>query len=75
MIRKQRNKLVEARAELILADELAAEAFAVHFKAQLRRGQGAHAALFQLYTFRPGGRGPVWPRPSGDLVIPGWIGA
>ncbi len=37
MIRRQRNKLVEARAELISADELAAEAFAVHFKAQMRR--------------------------------------
>ncbi len=49
MIRRQRNKLVEARAELILADELAAEAFALHFKAQLRRGK-VRTLLYTCYV-------------------------
>jgi hypothetical protein len=37
MMRRQRNELVEVRADLILADEATAAAYAVHFEAQLRR--------------------------------------
>jgi hypothetical protein len=37
MIRRQRNKLVEMRADLILADEVTSEAYAVHFEAQMHR--------------------------------------
>jgi hypothetical protein len=39
MIRRQRNKLVEVRADLILADEATIEAYAVHFEAQMRRSK------------------------------------
>jgi hypothetical protein len=39
MIRRQRNKLVEVRADLILADEVATEAYAVQFEAQMRRSK------------------------------------
>lgn len=39
MTRRQRNELVAVRADLILADEPAAEAYELHFEAQLRRGK------------------------------------
>jgi hypothetical protein len=35
--RRQRNKVVEARADLILGGELTAEAYVVHFETQMRR--------------------------------------
>jgi hypothetical protein len=35
----QRKKLVEARADLILADEIASEAYLVHFEAQIHRSK------------------------------------
>ncbi len=37
MIRRQRNKLVEVRADLILGGEVTSEAYAMHFEAQMRR--------------------------------------
>jgi hypothetical protein len=36
---RQRNKLVEVRADLILAHEVTVEAYAVHFEAQMHRGK------------------------------------
>jgi hypothetical protein len=39
MNRRRRDELVEARADLILADELAAAAYADHFEAQMRPGK------------------------------------
>jgi hypothetical protein len=39
MTRRQRKNLVHARAELILAGDLAVQAYAIHFEAQMRRGQ------------------------------------
>jgi hypothetical protein len=39
MIRRQRNKLVEVRADLILADEATTEAYVMHFEAQMRRSR------------------------------------
>ena len=39
MTRRQRNELVAVRVDLILADEPAAEAYKLHFEAQLRRGK------------------------------------
>ena len=39
MTRRQRNIAVEARADLILADELLVEAYAAHFDTQMRRGK------------------------------------
>jgi hypothetical protein len=39
MTRRQRNELVAVRADLILADEPAAEAYKLHFEGQLRRGK------------------------------------
>jgi hypothetical protein len=39
MMRRQRNQLVEVRADLILADEVTAAAYAVHFDAQLKRSK------------------------------------
>jgi hypothetical protein len=35
--RRQRNKVVEARADLILGGELTAEAYVAHFETQMRR--------------------------------------
>jgi hypothetical protein len=37
MIRRHRNRLVEVRADLVLADEATAAAYAVHFEAQMHR--------------------------------------
>jgi hypothetical protein len=37
MIRRQRNRLVEVRADLILANDAAAAAYTVHFEAQMHR--------------------------------------
>ena len=39
MIRRQRNQLVAVRADLILADEVTAAAYAAHFDAQMKRGK------------------------------------
>jgi hypothetical protein len=39
MTRRQRNELVAVRADLILADEPAAEEYKLHFEGQLRRGK------------------------------------
>lgn len=39
MTRRQRCELVAVRAELILADELAVQAYLLHFEAQLHRGK------------------------------------
>ena len=33
------NELVEARADLILVDELSAKAYGLHFETQMRRGR------------------------------------
>jgi hypothetical protein len=38
MTGRRRSNVVEARADLILGDELAAQAYAVHFEAQMHRG-------------------------------------
>jgi hypothetical protein len=39
MTRRQRNIAVEARADLILADEALVEAYAAHFETQMRPGK------------------------------------
>jgi hypothetical protein len=39
MTSMQRNKLVEARADLILADDIASKAYLVHFEAQIHRSK------------------------------------
>ena len=39
MIRRRRDELVEARADLVLADELAAAVYADHFEAQMHPGR------------------------------------
>ncbi len=39
MTRRQRNQLVTAHADLILADEPAVEAYTLHFEAQLHRSK------------------------------------
>jgi hypothetical protein len=39
MIRRQHNKLVEVRADLILAGEATTEAYVTHFEAQMRRSK------------------------------------
>jgi hypothetical protein len=36
--RRQRNKVVEARADLILGGEFTIEEYAVHFETQMHRG-------------------------------------
>jgi len=39
MIRRQRDQLVAVRAEFILTDEPAVQAYMLHFERQLRRGK------------------------------------
>lgn len=46
MTRRQRNKVVEARADLVLADEPSVEAYAAYFETQMHRG----AVRKLLYT-------------------------
>jgi hypothetical protein len=41
MIHRRRDELVEARADLVLADALAAAAYADHFEAQMHPGRVA----------------------------------
>ncbi len=50
---RRRNNLVAARADLILGGELTAEAYAVHFEAQMNRGQ-VRKALYLSYLARAG---------------------
>jgi hypothetical protein len=70
MIRRQRNKLVEVRADLILADEATTEAYVVHFEGQMRRSkmrkllyasflQFAHSGA--MFDFNPIG---IWWTPT-----------
>jgi hypothetical protein len=49
MSRRQREKLVRARADLILASEFTAEAYAAHFEAQLRGGK-VRRLLYTCYV-------------------------
>jgi hypothetical protein len=68
MIRRQRNKLVEVRADLILTDEVTAEAYAMHFESQMHRSKvrkllyasflqfARSNAMFSLYPV-----GAWWP--------------
>ena len=51
MIHRHRDELVEARADLILADELAAAAYADHFGAQMRPAK-VRKLLSQLHVLR-----------------------
>ena len=48
MIRRQRNKLVEVRADLILADEATTEAYVMHFEAQMRRSKVLYTSFLQF---------------------------
>jgi hypothetical protein len=49
MIRSQRNKIVEVRADLILDDELTAAAYTVHFEAEMHGGK-VRRLLYAGYT-------------------------
>jgi hypothetical protein len=68
MIRRQRNKLVEVRADLILADEI--EAYATHFEAQMRRSKVRKLLSSYLRFGRTGAVMPsfdpigIWQPPS-----------
>jgi hypothetical protein len=48
MTRSQRTKVVEARADLILAVESATGEYALHFETQLRRS-AVRRILYQVY--------------------------
>ena len=50
MTRSQRTKLVESRADLILAGESATEEYALHFETQLRRS-AVRRILFHAYLY------------------------
>jgi hypothetical protein len=50
MTRSQRTKLVESRADLILAGDSATEEYALHFDTQLRRS-AARRILFHAYLY------------------------
>jgi hypothetical protein len=50
MTRSQRTKLVETRADLILAGESATEDYALHFDTQLRRS-AVRRILFHAYLY------------------------
>ena len=55
MIHRHRDELVEARTHLILADELAAAAYADHFEAQMRLGK-VRKSLSRLRVLRRTGK-------------------
>jgi hypothetical protein len=55
----QRNEVVEARAELILADQPSAEAYAAYFETQMHR-VSMRRLLFTSY---------LWLARAGRLVI------
>jgi hypothetical protein len=70
MTGRQRSKVVEAHADLILADEPSVEAYAAYFETQMHRGK-VQAVLYQLPMVRPRLERPdrasrYWPsaRPS-----------
>ena len=69
MTSMQRNKLVEARADLILADDIASKAYLVHFEAQIHRQQATQDFQRQLRSVRPHWRGLAWRLPNGELVV------
>ena len=48
MIRRQRNKVVEVRADLILAGEATTEAYVMHFEAQMRRSKVLYTSFLQF---------------------------
>jgi hypothetical protein len=50
MTRSQRTKLVESRADLILAGASATEDYALHFDTQLRRSL-VHRILYHAYLY------------------------
>jgi hypothetical protein len=50
MTGRQRNKVVEARAELILADQPSVEAYAAYFETQMHRGK-VRRLLFTSYLW------------------------
>ena len=50
MTRSQRTRLVESRADLILAGESATEDYALHFDTQLRRS-AVRRILFHAYLY------------------------
>jgi hypothetical protein len=56
MTRRQRTKLVETRAELILADEGSAGEFVRHFEAEMMRGRMWRrlVRLGRLFAWRSG---------------------
>jgi len=50
MTRRQRNLTVEARADLILADEPSVEAYAAYFETQMHRGK-VRRLLYRSYLW------------------------
>lgn len=63
MTRRQRDKAVEAHADLILAEEPSLRAYAAHFEVQMHRGRACKllSASYQWLT-RTGGLLPGAPR-------------
>jgi hypothetical protein len=49
MTRRQRNIAVEARADLILADEASVEAYAAYFKTQMHHGKARRLLIPATY--------------------------
>ena len=59
----RRNALVEARADLILSDQAATEAYAFHFEAQMRHGTIRHLLNIGLRMFRRAAMYLDWVEP------------
>jgi hypothetical protein len=74
MTRRQRNELVEARVDLILADGLTIEAYAIHFETQMHRSV-LHKLLHACYLhFAQVGLTPFGVNQE-DLLTSFWFSA
>jgi hypothetical protein len=72
MTRRQRNKLVEARVDLIRADGLTIEAYAIHFETQMHRGV-MHKLFYGNYLHFARAGLTLLGLGQEDFVIPFWI--
>jgi hypothetical protein len=70
MIRRQRNQLVEARADSILADVLTTTAYAVHFEAQMHRSRARRILNTSYLQFARTGAAMFCLNPTGMWWLP-----
>ena len=70
MTRRQRTKVVEARADIILADEPSAEAYATYFETQMHRGKVRRLFYTSYLWFARAGT--ILTGLGHTHILPGW---